>query len=181
MNRVNKKAYQTILDNISIENHDYILDIGFGNGYLINKLIKNINFNRENNKMYGIDISEDMVHKTYRKYKSDIISGLLNLEIANIQKMPFKDEFFNKIYTVNTIYFWENVDKSFNEVERVLKKGGLFFNVFYSKDWLDKLNYTKYGFSKYLLNEIKDLTEANNLKIINIIEIYNGNAFCIIS
>ena len=39
MNIINQKQYKVILDNIRLEQNNCILDIGFGNGYLIKKLI----------------------------------------------------------------------------------------------------------------------------------------------
>ena len=38
MNIMNQKQYKAVLDNINLENNDILLDIGFGNGYLIKKL-----------------------------------------------------------------------------------------------------------------------------------------------
>ena len=35
MNIMNQKQYKAVLDNINLENNDVLLDIGFGNGYLI--------------------------------------------------------------------------------------------------------------------------------------------------
>jgi hypothetical protein len=35
MNIINKRQYKAILDNINLEQNDILLDIGFGNGYLI--------------------------------------------------------------------------------------------------------------------------------------------------
>ena len=35
MNVMNQKQYKAILDNINLEHNDTLLDIGFGNGFLI--------------------------------------------------------------------------------------------------------------------------------------------------
>ena len=43
MNIMNQKQYKAVLDNINLKNNDVLLDIGFGNGYLINKLLKKNN------------------------------------------------------------------------------------------------------------------------------------------
>ncbi|MGL4991266.1 MAG: hypothetical protein ACRCX8_17155 [Sarcina sp.] len=37
MNNMNKKQYQSVLNNLNIKNGAKILDIGFGNGQLLNK------------------------------------------------------------------------------------------------------------------------------------------------
>ncbi|MDR0912220.1 MAG: class I SAM-dependent methyltransferase, partial [Methanobrevibacter sp.] len=172
MNKLNKKQYKFILDNIKIENGDIILDIGFGNGYLIKKLISN-NSNNSNNsksfksfksyesfknsknsksksfkdsknlkKIYGIDISQDMVNQTKQKFKKEIIDNKIDLKIGDVKDLDFENNYFNKIYTVNTIYFWNDLEKSFSEIYRTLNNGGIFLNVIYSKEWLSKLKVT---------------------------------------
>jgi arsenite methyltransferase len=41
MNIMNQKQYRVVLDNIDLEHNDILLDIGFGNGYLIKGTSKN--------------------------------------------------------------------------------------------------------------------------------------------
>ena len=41
MNIMNQKLYNSVLRHMNLEPNNIILDIGFGNGYLINKLFKN--------------------------------------------------------------------------------------------------------------------------------------------
>jgi hypothetical protein len=54
-------------------------------------------------------------------------------------------------------------------------------NVIYTKEYLDKIIYTKHGFNKYTVEEIKDITEENGMKIIETIEIKKNKSYCIIS
>ena len=42
MNIINQRQYYSVLENIELEPNNNILDIGFGNGYLIKKLFKKI-------------------------------------------------------------------------------------------------------------------------------------------
>ena len=99
MNIMNQKQYKAVLDNINLEHNDILLDIGFGNGYLINRLFgKNIPI-----KINGIEISSDMINNVSKKYKKHIENGLLNLSLENIENTSFENETFNKIYTINTI------------------------------------------------------------------------------
>ena len=72
MNIMNQRQYKAVLDNINLENNDILLDIGFGNGYLINKLLKKNN----NIKIFGIDISKDMVNIVSKKYKQSLVSKI---------------------------------------------------------------------------------------------------------
>ena len=178
MNIMNQKQYKAVLNNINLENNDILLDIGFGNGYLINKLFK-----RNNNiKIYGIDISNDMVNNVSQKYKQYIDNNCLKLLLENINdETTFENDMFNKIYTVNTIYFWNDLKKCFSEIKRILKPNGIFINAIYTKEYLDKTEFSKYGFIKYSKEDMIKLTEENGMKIIKIIEIKDNKSYCIIS
>jgi ubiquinone/menaquinone biosynthesis C-methylase UbiE len=174
---MNQKHYSTVINNINLEPDNIVLDIGFGNGYLIKKLFKK----GIPVKIYGIEISNDMVKKVSQKNKKHIKNGSLILSLENISKTSFGNNTFDKICTINTIYFWEDYAKCFSEIKRVLKPDGIFMNNFYSKDFLENIIYTKYGFNKYTLEEIIKMTEENGLKINKIIEIKKNHAYCIIS
>ena len=177
MNLMNQGQYKSILNNIKLEPDNSILDIGFGNGYLINKLLK------ENIPIiiYGIEISDDMLQSVSSKNKRIIENGNLRLSLEDISKTSFKGNTFDKIYTVNTIYFWKELDKTLSEIRRILKPNGIFLNVIYTKEYLNKIVYTKYGFKKYSVIEIEEATENNGMKIIKTIEIRKNKSYCIIS
>ena len=177
MNIINQRQYMAILDNINLEQNDIILDIGFGNGYFINKLFKkNIPIN-----IYGIEISNDMVNNVSKKYKKSIENGLLKLSLENIVNTSFENGTFNKMYTINTIYFWNDLEKCFFEIKRILKPNGIFLNAIYTKEYLNKIIYTKYGFNKYSIEDLIKVTEENGMKINKIVEIKRNKIYCIIS
>ena len=124
MNIMNQKLYNTISKKINLEQNNTLLDIGFGNGYLIKKLLKN----NVGIKIYGIEISKDMVKKVTLKNKHYIEDGKLKLLLENIEKTSFENNTFDKIVTINTIYFWNNYEECFSEINRILKPNGKLFN-----------------------------------------------------
>jgi ubiquinone/menaquinone biosynthesis C-methylase UbiE len=172
MNLMNKKMYGQTLEYLDITNKDTILDIGFGNGFMLKKVAK---YNPK--KLYGIDISEDMLAKVKNKLNDEQIE----LFLADAQKMPFADNSIDKIYTINTVYFWENPLKTIAEIKRVLKPDGLFFNIFYDKKFLDKITYTKYGFTKYEMDDLIELTQKGCLKFEKLIDIQKNKSACIVA
>ncbi len=174
MNRMNQKQYKAVLEHIHVWPTDRVLDIGFGNGYLIKKILE-----QRPQMVYGIDISEDMVNMVSRKNEV-LLWKKLDLRLADVQSLSFDTTFFDKIYTVNTLYFWKDSEKSFSEIERVLKFWGLFLNVIYTKEWLDSLSYTKHWFNKYSLEEVQHMTKKSGLQIVEVIPI-SQKAFCVIS
>ena len=101
--------------------------------------------------------------------------------MADVQNLPFEDSSIDKAYTVNTVYFWQDIDQGFSEIKRVLKPNGIFLNVLYVKEWLDKLPITQYGFSKYTVEQIEKIIIENGLKVERIIEIQHGKSICVIA
>ncbi|MDR1575301.1 MAG: class I SAM-dependent methyltransferase, partial [Treponema sp.] len=174
---INVKQYKAILKYIKLEPDNVVLDIGFGNGYLINKLLKkNIQI-----KIYGIEISNDMVNKVEINNRRNIEDGILKLLLENIKQTSFEKDTFDKLYTVNTFYFWNNLEQCFSEIKRILKAKGIFLNVIYTKAYLDKIIYTKYGFQKYTVEEIENITKDKGMEIIETIEIQKNKSNCIIT
>jgi len=86
MNRMNQKQYNTLLKKIKLQPNIAILDVGFGNGYLINKLLEqSIPI-----KLFGIDISKDMVDYVSLKNKHYLDNDSLNLSLENISDTYFE-------------------------------------------------------------------------------------------
>ena len=177
LNKGNKNQYNAVLENIGIKTNDTILEVGFGNGYLINELFnQNIKI-----KVYGIDISEDMLNEAKSKNKHAFKNGDLKLFVEDISKTSFDEDLFDKIYTVNTLYFWKDINEPFYEIKRILKSGGIFINVFSVKEHLNTLECTKHGFNKYDLEKVKKTTEANGFNINKIVEINKNKTYALIS
>ena len=175
MNCMNRKQYKAVFDNIAVTPEDVILDIGFGNGFMIKKLLK-----KQPRLVCGVEIATDMLDRVKKDNAVFVADGWLDLQLADVQQLPYPNNYFDNIYTVNTIYFWQNAPQCFSEIARTLKDNGAFYNVFYSKEWLDKLRYTRYGFSKNNMEDMLEMTTDCGLKIDRVIEISKGKAYCIV-
>ena len=46
----------------------------------------------------------------------------MTLDKGNISKLNYHNDFLDYIYTVNTVYFWEDLNQGYSEIYRVLKK-----------------------------------------------------------
>lgn len=159
-----------------------VLDIGCGIGNNLNLLIN------ENFKSYGIDISSECIFYLNKIYKGKKKKPIL--KVANMNALPFKDNYFNIIIDIFSSYAVNTTDgkKFIKEVNRCLKKNGTFFSIFPSKNsdsWIreNKKNLidknTLMGFKRksapYFGNnypfrflnkkEYQNLLKSNNLKI----------------
>lgn len=175
MNMLNKKQYSVVVKLMKELSPGSVLDIGFGNGFLLDKLSQN-----NNADFYGIEISEDMLHQASVKNKKCIDNGKMHLSIASVNDMDFQDETFDFVYTVNTVYFWNELEASYAEIHRVLKNDGVFANVFYSDKWLDTLRYTQYHFTKYSTDELINRVKEMNFSKVELKEIQKEKAYCLV-
>ena len=98
MNTMNRRQYAAAERALSLSNGERVLDVGFCNGYLLSRLAKKYDCVWE-----GIDVSGDMVNSASKRVPS------ANLRVGDIVKTDFADSFFDKIYTVNTVYFWSDL------------------------------------------------------------------------
>ena len=87
---------------------------------------------------------------------------------------------FSAVSSINTIYFWSDTVKGLSEICRVLKPGKSFYNVVYTKEWLDKLSYTKKGFKKYEPEAFIQLGKQAGFAKIEVRDIVKGKSFVVI-
>lgn len=175
MKTFNKQLHNTLTKIIDIKKNDIILDIGFASGNVIEKLLV-----KNPEKIYGIDISEDMVNLAKKNLKNEIKDNKVELQLGDVEKLPFNDNFFTKIYTINTVYFWNNPYNALNEIKRTLKIDGIFYNLMYSKKGLNA-SVTETNFKKYTIKEFENMVKNAGFEIIEIIEVKKDVSYCIIS
>ena len=145
--------------------NDTVLDIGCGGGETIRRIAEKIS----SGKVYGIDYSELSV-KLSKEHNSDSVkSNKVEIIKASVEKMPFKDDFFNKVITVESFYFWPDPQENLKEVYRVLDKGGKFLIVadIHGDAELDKEDIEgiqKYGLFNPTLDQFRSLLENAGFK-----------------
>ena len=166
MNIMNEFISKTTYELLKINDDDCVLEIGIGNG----KFIKDILDYASNVSYTGIDISETMITEAKKINRSLIETGYVDLFEANIEQIPVWSESFDKICTINTIYFWENPVDTLNELYRVLTQNGMLiisFRPFINGQTLD---FTQYGFREYSSKALEALIFKSDFKIIKKIE-----------
>lgn len=175
MNVINKAMYKNMVSAIDINSGDKVLDIGYGNGYLLHLIYKKCN-----TELYGIDISADMKIQATKRNKKAEKNGQLFLEIGDCCDLPYEDNVFSVVSSINTVYFWNDVVKALTEIRRVLKTDKSFYNVVYTKEWLDTLSYTEKGFKKYESEQLIEFGRAAGFEQIQVKDIIKGKSFVVI-
>lgn len=54
----------------------------------------------------GVDYSQTMVEQARKRNKSLIEQGHVEIKQGEVSQIPFDDQCFDKLFTVNTLYFW---------------------------------------------------------------------------
>ncbi|WP_255259874.1 class I SAM-dependent methyltransferase [Lentibacillus sp. CBA3610] len=135
MEKGNYEINDWTINLLKIKGGEEILEIGIGNGSILNKISRR-NMNGRN---IGIDISKDMI-KEAKKYNEKLINnGVVDIQEAGIESLPFDGEYVDKLFTVHTIYFWKSMDQGFHKSYRVLKPGGMLYVSIMNKSTMQKM------------------------------------------
>ncbi|SEH60763.1 Cof subfamily of IIB subfamily of haloacid dehalogenase superfamily/HAD-superfamily hydrolase, subfamily IIB [Ruminococcus flavefaciens] len=149
--------------------NDRILDIGCGGGETLRRMSEKT----ASGTLTGLDYSKLSVKLSIEKNKEDIESGKMNIIEESVEKMPFDDNSFDKIITVESFYFWPDPAENLREVYRVLDKGGKFLivadiNGDADLDEKDIEGIEKFSLYNPTLKEFHDLLEKAGFKDIKI-------------
>lgn len=176
MNQMNRRQYQSVLQAVQSPamKGASVLDIGFGNGELLRRISR-----FHEGPLYGVDPSPDMRREALRRCREPVSSGRMFLLDGDACRLPFPTGRFRLAYTVNTVYFWDSLERGLNEVSRVLAPSGVFLNAFYSKSRLERLPFTCRGFQKYTPEELRAAGEAAGFSA-ELQELKKGAAYCLI-
>jgi ubiquinone/menaquinone biosynthesis C-methylase UbiE len=139
-NRRNAALNDTVLDLLLLQPTDRVLDIGFGGGYLLKRMSEIIT----DGLLAGVDVSSAIVAHAKKRYQKEIKSSKLDLKCAAVEALPYPVEHFTKVSSVNSIFYWQDVEKGLREIMRVLMKGGKVVLCFTSKVSLEKKGFAKH-------------------------------------
>ncbi len=155
MNLGNRPMYRATYELLEFHPGDQVLEIGFGNGALVQPLLPKI----RPGTYTGIELSDTMLKVARQNLRLSIQAGEVVLKRANAQKLPFADQSFDKIFTINTIYFWEKPERVMAEVYRVLKPNGIFVISLNTQEAMQGSEYVREKFTLYSRPEVEQLFE----------------------
>lgn len=143
MNKANGRLYDLLLPVMNPVSGQSLLEIGFGNG----KMFSRVYAAAKGLKLTGLDFSSGMVAAAKENNLDLLQEGGLNIYQGSSDNMPFEKGSFDKIYCINVIYFWDEPARHLAEIMRVLKPGGRFYAVIRTKETMEKMPFTRYGFN----------------------------------
>jgi ubiquinone/menaquinone biosynthesis C-methylase UbiE len=153
MNEGNLHMHQHFLEFLHLDDEDRVLEIGFGNGKFIPEILA-----KAQNVLYsGIDFSNTMVEEAIKLIEQEKLGVQAEVKLGSVSNIQYPENYFHKVITLNTIYFWPNPEEDAKEIRRVLKNQGELYVCFRPKEMAEKLPATQFGFKLYTLEDALNL------------------------
>jgi ubiquinone/menaquinone biosynthesis C-methylase UbiE len=140
LNQGNRDLLDSALEVVAAAPGARVVDVGFGGGYTLERLAPLVRPER----VAGVEISKAMI-AAVRARGGDAC----DLHVADAAALPFADASFDRVLSVNTIYFWPDPGRVLAEMHRVLKPGGRLVLGYRSKAVLRMNPLSWFGFRLY--------------------------------
>jgi SAM-dependent methyltransferase len=105
----------------------------------------------------GVDLSPGVVRQAERRFREEIAAGRLRVQLGDISHLPFPDGTFDRVFTINTIYFWPDTSRGMAEIRRVLKANGKAAVGIRSREKMEQHSVTKHDFRLFSGEEVADV------------------------
>ncbi|SNX54953.1 class I SAM-dependent methyltransferase [Thermoanaerobacterium sp. RBIITD] len=96
------------------------LDIGTGGGYLGIELAKITDLS-----VILFDKSEEMLKIAGDNIIKNALEAKVRTQLGDVHNIPFKDQTINLVISRGSIFFWQDLQKAFKEIHRILTPEGM--------------------------------------------------------
>jgi SAM-dependent methyltransferase len=166
LNRMNVPLNNLALETLRLDSRDHVLEIGFGGGDLMAKMSRVL----PQTRLSGVDYSQDAVDACSKRFAKNIKDGIIDLQCANVESLPFEPGTFTKVCTVNTIYFWPVPLVALRQTHRVLKEDGTLVICFTPRAVLEKRgSVVHHGFTLYEPEDVIALLTETGFRDVQIV------------
>lgn len=157
MNDGNVLLNRNTINAIPLQPGEFVVEIGMGNGKLIPELLDL----KDDLKYAGCDFSELMVQHAGDNNAELVSARQVSFYHTQASELPFQMAEVDHIFTVNTLYFWEDQNAILEEFKRVLKPGGTVTIGIRPKERMQHYGFVKYGFNMFNPNDVVDLLTSS--------------------
>jgi ubiquinone/menaquinone biosynthesis C-methylase UbiE len=115
----------------------------------------------------GCDYSSEMVGQALARNQATVERGQALFLVGEAGSLPFPKGQFDKVLTVNTIYFWEQPEAVLAGLYRVLKPSGTLLIGLWPKASMQHYPFVSYGFWLYDASEVTALLSAAGFRVLS--------------
>jgi ubiquinone/menaquinone biosynthesis C-methylase UbiE len=155
MNRGNAVINAHAVEALRIRDGDRVLDVGFGGAATLEKLL------REGRVSFagGVDPSPEVVRAAEARLAPWIADGRLEVRLGTAEAIPWPEASFDRVLSVNSIYYWSDPLQGARELYRVLRPGGAAVLALRDKAAIDKMGIERFGYRALGEVEVTKLLE----------------------
>ena len=106
---------------LKLQHEENILELGCGAGFAMKLLLAQESVTN----VVGIDMSGTILKSAMIRNREEISRGRAKLIQGNVQQLDFQNAYFTKVFSIHSVYFWDNLPETIAEIYRVLKPEGL--------------------------------------------------------
>jgi ubiquinone/menaquinone biosynthesis C-methylase UbiE len=117
---IQRYRFNSILKLMGKNIYDKLLEVGTGGGIFLPELARHCH------ELYACDIHNKM---SYVKNICQLTSIKAELSRCPVEETVYPDNFFDVIVAVSVLEFVEDLEKSINELKRILKPNGMFLTI----------------------------------------------------
>ena len=99
-----------------------VLDVGCGSGWATRLLAECA----LNGRVTGIDISDEMIRLAR---ESSLLFPNVDYQMVSAEQLPFADGEFTHAFSMESLYYYANLQAALKEIHRTLQAGGIFVTV----------------------------------------------------
>tara|TARA_R110002050_G_scaffold141251_2_gene266296 strand:+ start:3282 stop:3884 length:603 start_codon:yes stop_codon:yes gene_type:complete len=122
LKKMNGEIYTQMIKEVDANDDDKIYEIGYGHGSGVFQLAKQANC-----IVNGIDFSEVMFVDAVKLNQKFIREDRVHLTFGDFLSASLPTHEYTKVFCVNVIYFWNDLEQPFAQVRNMLTKNGVFF------------------------------------------------------
>jgi len=109
-----------VLDALDLHAGQRVLEIGSGTGHALREAVRRV----APGHVVGVDISELMVDLARRLNHVAVARGEIEVRAGDVDTLDLNGATFDRIFTVNCIYFWRDVDAVLAKLASALAPSG---------------------------------------------------------